>query len=209
MKPSNPHAAALRHLARRCEVMKGLIKRVGPCTLVAMPDDPFTLLVRCVISQQISTKAARSIFDRLAALVGGPPVKPEAIAALTDDQLAACGISGPKRRTIRALVEHFDANPHILPGIIDRDDDLIREQLVAIKGIGPWSVDMFLMFGLGRPDVLPVGDYGFRVGMMKAFGLRKQPKPDRLVKLTEHWRPYRSIATWYLWRSLGPVPQSE
>jgi DNA-3-methyladenine glycosylase II len=196
------YKTARRHLTRQCPVMKRLIGVVGPCTLTPNPADPFTLLVRCVISQQISTKAAESIFGRLAALVGGPPVPMAKIARLTDARLKSCGVSGPKQRTLRAVVEHVKANPKLLPSIEDRDDDTVREQLTEIKGIGPWSADMFLMFGLGRPDVLPVGDYGFRAALKNQFKLKELPDPKKATKLSEPWRPYRSIATWYLWRSL-------
>jgi len=182
--------------------MKELIGRVGPCRLKPNPDDPFTLLVRCIISQQISTKAAESIFGRLAAGVGGPPIAMGKVAKLADAQLQSCGVSGPKQRTLRAVIEHMTANPALLPGIVDRDDEAIRTQLTAIKGIGPWSADMFLIFGLGRPDVLPVGDFGFKMAVKNQFKLRKVPSTDGLVKRGEVWRPYRSIATWYLWRSL-------
>jgi DNA-3-methyladenine glycosylase II len=200
---------ARRHLSRKCPVMKKLIGTVGPCTLTPNPDDPFTLLVRCVISQQISTKAADSIYKRLAAAVGGPPVPMAKLAKLTEEQFKACGVSGPKQRTLRAVVDHAKANPKLLPGIAEREDDTIREQLVEIKGIGPWTVDMYLIFGLGRPDVLAVGDYGLRAALKTQFKLKDLPKADEAVRLTEPWRPYRSIATWYLWRSLGPVPQSK
>jgi 3-methyladenine DNA glycosylase/8-oxoguanine DNA glycosylase len=188
--------------------MKRLIGSVGPCTLTPNPADPFTLLVRCVISQQISTKAAASIFGRLAALVGGPPVPMAKLAKLSDAKFKSCGISGPKQRTLRAVIDHVKANPDLLPGIEERDDTTIHEQLTAIKGIGPWSADMFLIFGLGRPDVLAVGDYGLKVGLKQAFDLVDLPKPDEAAALTEHWRPYRSIATWYLWRSLE-LPKEE
>jgi DNA-3-methyladenine glycosylase II len=197
-----------RHLSRKCPVMKTLITRVGPCTLEVKPDDPFTLLVGCVISQQISTKAARSIYARLAAAVEGPPVPRDRIARMTEKQFKACGVSGPKQRTLKAVAAHVRANPELLPGIESRDDGLIREQLTAIKGIGPWSVDMFLMFSIGRPDVLPVGDLGLRAAIRNEFGLKDLPKPAEVEKIAEPWKPYRSIATWYLWRSLGPVKQS-
>lgn len=199
---------ARRHLARNCPVMKQIIDRVGPCTLRPMPEDPFTLLVRCVISQQISTKAAESIFGRLAALVGGPPVPMAKVAKLSDSSLQACGVSGPKQRTLRAVVEHIESNPDLLPGIADRDNETIHAQLTQIKGIGPWSADMFLIFGLGRPDVLPVGDFGFKMAVKNQFRLRKVPTADVLVKRSAPWRPYRSIATWYLWRSLEPAAKS-
>lgn len=197
---------ARRHLSGNCAVMKRLIAAIGPCTLTPNPADPFTLLVRCVISQQISTKAAESILGRLkAAVAEGDAIPMARLARLGEEELRECGISGPKQRALRAVIDHVKDNPAFLPGIDDRDDDLVREQLTEIKGIGPWTADMFLMFGIGRPDVLPVGDYGFRAALKIHFNLRKLPKPDKSIKLGEPWRPYRSIATWYLWRSLELV----
>ena len=196
-----------RHLSDNCPVMKRLIARVGPCTLEPYDLDPFTLLVRCVISQQISTKAAESISGRLTELVGdaesGAIPLPK-VAKLTDAKFKSCGISGPKQRTLRALVGHFKANPKLLPSIPELNDDAIREQLTAVKGIGPWTADMFLLFGLGRPDVWAVGDYGIKVAVKTQFGLRKLPDADRLVKIARPWEPHRSVASWYLWRSLDP-----
>ena len=194
---------ARRYLSASCPVMKQLIGAVGPCTLTPNSADPFTLIVRCVISQQISTKAAVSIFAKLSTAVGGGPAIPMAkVARLSDARLKACGISGPKQRALRAVIDHVKARPDLLPGIADRDDDAVREQLTEIKGIGPWSADMFLMFGLGRPDVLPVGDYGFRAALKVQFKLKELPHPMKATKLGEPWKPYRSVATWYLWRSL-------
>jgi DNA-3-methyladenine glycosylase II len=195
-----------RHLSRNCPVMKRVIADVGPCTMQPMPADPFTLLVRCVIYQQISTKAAKSIFEKLVAAVGGPSIPLAKLSRMTDARFRACGVSGPKQRTLRAVVEHVRANPDLLPGLADRDDDTIREQLTEIKGIGPWTVDMLLMFGLSRPDVLPVGDYGLRVAVQRAFNMRKLPEAEAIVKRAAPWQPYRSVATWYLWRSLAPAP---
>lgn len=208
MSTTNPHAKAVRHLTRKCEVMKRLVKQVGPCTWAPASDDPFTMLVRCVVYQQISTKAAKSIFDRLLTALGGAPVSRERVLAMTEAEFRACGVSGPKFRAIRAVAEHVDANPDLLPGITERDEPTLRKQLVAIKGIGHWSVDMFLMFGISRPDVLPVGDYGLRVAVKREFELPELPTPAELTEISEPWRPYRSVATWYFWRSLGPVPQS-
>ena len=201
---------ARRHLSASCPVMKHLIGAVGPCRLVPNPADPFTLLVRCVIFQQISTKAADSIFAKLATAVGGGPAIPMArLQRLTEAKLKACGISGPKQRALRAVIDHVKANPKLLPGIEERDNETIHEQLTEIRGIGPWSADMFLMFGLGRPDVLPVGDYGFRAALRTQFRLKELPDPPKSTKLAEPWRPYRSIATWYLWRSLELKPDTE
>jgi DNA-3-methyladenine glycosylase II len=208
MSTTNPHAKAVRHLSRKCPVMKRLVKQVGPCTWTPAADDPFTMLVRCVIYQQISTKAARSIYEKLLAGCGGAPVCHDRLLAMTEAEFRACGVSGPKQRAIRAIAEHVAANPDLLPGIDTRDEPTLRKQLVAIKGIGPWSVDMFLMFGLARPDVLPVGDYGLRAGVKKAFDLAELPTAAELEEIAAPWKPYRSVATWYFWRSLGPVPSS-
>jgi DNA-3-methyladenine glycosylase II len=202
-----------RHLSDNCPVMKRLIDRVGPCTLAPKRMDAFTLLVRCVISQQISTKAAESISQRLVAMVsGGAPngaIPLEKLAKLTDAKFKACGISGPKQRALRAIVAHVKAHPELLPGIPEFDDDAIREQLVAIKGIGPWTADMFLLFGLGRPDVWAVGDYGIKVAVKTQFNLRKIPDAAKMTKLARPWEPYRSVASWYLWRSLAPEYRDE
>lgn len=182
--------------------MRGLIKQVGPCTWTHEPDDPFALIVRCIIGQQISGKAAAAIHGRLTETLGRAGITPRRLAKLADDQFQACGISGPKRRAIRAVTEFMLANPRFLRGIPTMPDDELREQLVSIKGIGPWTVDMFLMFGLGRPDVLSAPDYGIRVGIKNLFGLPDLPKPKELERIAEPWRPHRSVAMWYVWRSL-------
>ena len=198
----NPHAKGTRHLSRNCPKLKDVIARVGPCTWAPAQDDPFTLIVRCIISQQIAGKAAESISARLVQVAGGSPISPKRLAKLTDEQYQACGVSGAKRRTFQAICDYVKANPDFLPGIATREDDELREQLVSIKGIGPWTVDMFLMFGLGRMDVLPVGDYGVKSGVQKLFGLVALPKPAELERIAEPWKPYRSMAAWYVWRSL-------
>ena len=215
-----------RYLSDNCPVMKGIVARVGRCTLAAKPDDPFTLLVRCVIGQQISTKAAASIFTRLVAAVNDPPRGPHPadgavmamwqrddavplakLATFAEADYRACGVSGPKQRSLRAVIDHVTAHPDLLPNIPTLEDEVIRERLVAIKGIGPWTADMFLLFGLGRPDVWPVGDYGIRVAVQKHFRMRKLPDAARLTKVAKPWAPYRSVASWYLWRSLEPQYQ--
>jgi DNA-3-methyladenine glycosylase II len=220
---STPHYKKVRqYLSNNCPVMNQLITRVGPCTLVPKGEDPFTLLVRCVIGQQISTKAASSIFNRLAEVVTGPPaphptdgtsvgmwqrettIPLAKLAKFTEAKYKACGVSGPKQRTLRAVIDHVRANPKLLTDIPELDDDAIRDQLTVIKGIGPWTVDMFLLFGLGRPDVWPVGDFGIRVAVRTQFNLRKLPDPAKLTKIAKPWGPYRSVASWYLWRSLDP-----
>src|SRR4051794_35476407 len=134
-KPAAPptraelYAKAVRHLSRKCPVMKRLVARVGPCTWTPVSDDPFTVLVRCVIYQQISTKAAKSIFDRLIAAAGGLPIDRGRLAALTEAEFQACGVSGPKQRTLRGVAEHVAANPDLLPSVPACDDALLRTRL--------------------------------------------------------------------------------
>ena len=135
-------------------------------------------------------------------MAGGSPISPKRLAKLTDEQYQACGVSGPKRRTFQAICDYVKANPDFLPGIATREDDQLREQLVSIKGIGPWTVDMFLMFAISRPDVLATGDYGIRAGMQKLFNLPALPKPAEMERLAEPWKPFRSVACWYVWRHL-------
>lgn len=195
---------ARAHLVRSCPVMKRVIGAVGPCTLAPFPGEAFTLLIRCVISQQISTKAASSIYDKLVAAVGDPAIPIVQLRQMTQEQLKSCGVSGPKQRTILAVMDHVMANPEFLTAIGDLDNDAIHAHLTAIKGIGPWTADMFLMFGIMRPDVLPVGDYGVRAAMKNLFRLRKLPDAAKCHKLGAPWQPYRTVASWYLWRSLEP-----
>ncbi len=200
---------ARAHLSRNCPVMKRVIGIVGPCTMASFPGDAFTLLVRCIIYQQISTKAAKSIFDRLLALIGDVSIPITKLANLSEEQFKACGISGPKQRTLRAVIDHVQANPTLLPGITAHDNETVHEQLTQIKGIGPWTADMFLMFGISRPDVFPVGDYGVRVAIQKQFRLRELPDAAKCLKIGKPWTPYRSVASWYLWRSLEPQYQQQ
>jgi DNA-3-methyladenine glycosylase II len=210
---STPHYKKVRrHLSDNCPVMKRIIDRVGPCTLTPNRRDPFTFLVRAVISQQISTKSAESISGRLVALVGdgsSGAIPLAKLATLTDEGFRSCGISAPKQRTIRAVVGHVQANPDLLPNVAGLDDETIREHLTSIKGIGPWTADMFLLFALGRPDIWPVGDYGVKVAVRAQFKLRKMPDAARLTKIARPWEPHRSVAVWYLWRSLEPQFQDE
>lgn len=204
---TNRHSAAVRHLSRRCPTIKSVIKRVGPCLWEPDDGDPFALIVRCIVGQQISGKAAESIFAKLTQSIGA--VTPRRLAKAADDQLQACGLSGGKRLAIRSVTEYVLANRTFLPGIPTAADDQLRDQLVSIKGIGPWTVDMFLMFSIGRPDVFSVTDYGIKVGMQKLFGLAALPKPAEMLELAERWRPHRSVAMWYVWRSLDLAKADE
>ena len=200
------YVEAARRLARRDPTLRDVIRRVGPCTL-RPHGDPLTVLVRTIISQQLSARVARVIEQRFFALTS-PPITPEQIDQMSDEQIRGCGISAAKVKSLRDLCRHLRSG--LVP--IDRLDSLSDEELhpilTQVYGIGPWSVDMFLIFCLGRLDVLPVGDLGLRLGVQAAYGLPEPPTPSDLTTLGQKWQPYRTVATWYMWRSRGEVPQS-
>jgi DNA-3-methyladenine glycosylase II len=199
-------AKAQRHLSRRDPVLKRLIKQIGPCTLVPNPDG-FSVLVRSIVSQQISSKAARSISARLEESLGG--IRPKNLLRAKDETLRAAGLSVAKTRAVRDLAEKVHGGEVPLNRLPEMPDEEVIECLLPVRGIGRWTAEMFLIFSLGRFDVLPVGDFGLREGVRRQYELDEQPGKQELEKLAEPWRPYRSIATWFMWRSFGPVPQSE
>jgi DNA-3-methyladenine glycosylase II len=194
---------ARRHLMRTDPKLGIIIKKVGPCELhIAGPRDPFETLTRSIASQQLSTKAADTIFGRFCDLFPkGRPV-PHGVMTLTDDQIRATGFSRPKVGYIRDLSAHVLDGRLDLKGLRKHSDEEVMRQLVAVKGIGRWTAEIFLMFRLGRPDILPADDLGLMNAAHRAYGLRKRPTPEQLRRLGEAWRPYRSVAAWYLWASL-------
>jgi DNA-3-methyladenine glycosylase II len=195
---------ARRVLMRRDPVLGKAIKQIGPCLLAERQrKDHLSALVGSIVSQQLSTKAAATIFGRLVALFPNNVIPgPEAIAALDDQTLRSVGLSGQKVSYLRDLCARLADGRLVLDDLGALDDEEVIARLVAVKGFGRWTAEMFLMFRLHRPDVLPVGDLGIVNAVQKLYGLRKRPDPKRLVKLGEPWRPYRSVACWYLWQSL-------
>ena len=197
---------ARRLLARRDPVLRDLMRRYGACGLAdSQHADPFVALVHAIISQQLSAKAAATIAGRFDALYSGFPT-PEQVAASPDEKLRAVGLSGQKLTYIRDLCRHVADGSLPLHNLDHMTDDAVIDALTRVKGVGRWTAEMFLMFRLHRPDVLPVGDLGIVKAVQKAYRLRKQPTADRLVRLGESWRPYRSVACWYLWASLDNTP---
>jgi DNA-3-methyladenine glycosylase II len=199
------YARARRLLLRRDPILAALIRQHGPCGIAdAVRADHFSALVRAIIFQQLSTKAASTIHDRLVALLPGRLPTPAALAGLTDDQFRAVGVSRQKAMYLRDLCEKVVRGDVSLDEaeIAALDDEAVILALSRVKGIGRWTAEMFLMFRLHRPDVLPVGDLGIVTAVQRVYGLRKRPTPDRLRRLAEPWKPYRSSACWYLWRSL-------
>ena len=194
--------------------MAGIIDRVGPCMLGHPTDrggpapDHYGALVRSIVGQQLSVLAARSIVGRLHARFGGRTPTPRQILDDDPEELrAAAGLSRSKTAFLRDLAEHVESGDLVLEELDDLTDAEVAERLTQVKGIGQWTVDMFLIFHLARPDVLPVGDLGVRRAAMIEYGLRKLPSPERLTKLARPWRPWRSVGTWYLWASLRVAPQ--
>ena len=201
------YTRARRLLLRRDPILAAIIREHGPCGLsAAQRADHFSALVRAIVFQQLSTKAASTIYSRLVALLPGGELTPAALAAVSDEQLRSAGISRQKAGYLRDLCQKVSTKFVPLDDLEHMDDEQVIAALTAIKGIGRWSAEMFLMFRLHRPDVFPIGDLGIVNAVMKAYRLRKKPSPDRLRRLGENWKPYRSVASWYLWRSLGNAP---
>ena len=188
---------------RRDPVLAGVIRRVGPCRMAERQRaDHLTALVGAIVGQQLSTKAAATIFGRLVALFPDGDLRPSAIGAASDEALRGAGLSGQKVGYLR------DLSARIMDGRLQLDelealpDEHVIERLTAVKGFGRWTAEMFLMFRLHRPDVLPAGDLGIVNAISRLYRLRKRPDAKRILKIGEAWRPYRSVASGYLWESL-------
>jgi DNA-3-methyladenine glycosylase II len=199
----------VRHLRRVDPHLRAIIDRVGPCRLEPYADR-FSALVRSIVSQQISSKAARSINLKLLAL-GGDPHSPERLIKLGEMQLRSVGLSGPKARYVLNLAEAVVAGELPLDDFDDTwDDETIIEKLTAVKGIGVWTAEMFLIFVMNRPDVLPTRDLGVRSALRERHGLTELPAPRECHALAQSWRPYCSVASWYIWRGTdAPKPSPD
>ncbi len=202
----DPWAAAVEHLRRVDPHLKAIIDRIGPCRLEPHPDR-FSALVRSIVGQQISTKAARSIYMKLTAL-GGDPLRAERLIELGEAELRTAGLSSGKARYILNLAEAVVSGEVPLEEFDETwDDQTITQSLTAVKGIGVWTAEMFLIFVMNRPDVFPAGDLGVRVALRDRHGLAELPVPRDCHSLAEPWRPYRTIASWYIWRGIDtPTP---
>jgi DNA-3-methyladenine glycosylase II len=198
-----------RHLRKADPVMRAMVDAHGPLDFDGRrgrPQDAYGALVRSIVGQQLSTKAARTIYERLIAIFDGHTPTPEELIAADPDEIRAAGLSRPKISYLR------DLGQHIIDGELEVDrlqrlpDHEVTEQLTAVKGLGRWTADMFLMFHLKRPDILPVGDLGIRRAVERAYGLDEMPAPDELERMAEPWRPHRTLACLYLWESLDNAP---
>jgi len=202
------HAAmsklAVRHLSKVDPVMRALILRVGPCGLAVRNQQPFETLVRAIAHQQIHGRAAAAILGRFLALFPGRRFPaPADVAAMPAGRMRRAGFSRGKIRAIKHIARKARAGLVPTRRACHRlSDEVIIERLTELHGVGQWTVEMLLLFTLGRPDVLPVDDFGVREGFKVAYGRRKQPTPKQLLRYGERWRPYRSVAAWYLWRAV-------
>jgi DNA-3-methyladenine glycosylase II len=200
--PKRPSpAVSLRHLRQADPVLAAIIDRVGPYA-IEYREPIFQTLVRSIVYQQLNGKAALTIFNRLAEAAKADPLTPESILRLRPARMRSLGLSKQKLTYIRELARFtksgeidFDLYPTL-------EDKHVIEHLTRVKGVGVWTAHMFLMFALRRPDVLPTGDFGVRAAMKKAYNLPEMPTPAEMERIAQSWRPYSSVATWYLWRSL-------
>lgn len=193
---------ARRHLMRCDPRLAPLIKRVGRCGLSdARPAAHFAALVRAILSQQLSGKAAETIHGRVVALVDGAGgVTPAGVLAADPLALRAAGVSGPKIAYLRDLAGRVEAGQLDLDALDLHSDEDVITAITAVKGLGRWSAEMFLMFQLNRADIFPAGDLGIVKGMQLLLGMKRRPAPVTMLRAAENWRPYRSVAAWYLWR---------
>lgn len=193
-------ARAARAIRRKDPVLGAVVAKVGPCPL-APRGDPYRYLVRSVLFQQITGHAALAIERRLKAAFGGRVPPPAKLRAAPEATLRGVGLSRQKVASLHSIAAAFDDGLLHNRRFARLDDDAVVAAVTQVRGVGEWTAHMLLMFSLGRPDVLPVGDYGIRKAARDLYGLADLPKPKELTALAEPWRPYRSVASWYLWRS--------
>jgi len=201
----------VEHLRAADPVMREIVERYGPNGLSERREghqtEHYGALVRSIVGQQLSTKAAAAIYRRLAERFGGrAPTPGEVLADDPEELRAAAGLSRAKVTFLRSLAEHVENGSLELDRLDSMDDEQVLTELVAVKGIGPWSAHMFLMFHLERPDILPVGDLGIRKSMMLLYGLPEMPAPAVMEAIAEPWRPFRTLGCRYLWRALDNEP---
>jgi DNA-3-methyladenine glycosylase II len=199
-------AEAVEHLRQVDPILSRAIDLVGDCRLSKKANN-FDAFVRIIAGQQLSGKAAESIYRKVQSLNKGKILTPQVVAKLTDQQLRGAGLSAAKVVCVRSLAEHVTSKKLPIRKLESLEDHQIAELITAVKGMGPWSAQMYLMFVLNRLDVFPIRDLGIRKGMMNLYG--RKLTEQRMLKISEKWRPYRTVASYYLWRSLDATPRPE
>ena len=199
--------AAEQHLAQHDKKLAKVISRSGPCRIKPHTDH-YGELVGSMVGQQLSSIAAGTIWRRVLDLFGGKMPTPEELIKIEDQKLRDVGLSWNKVRYVKDLAQHIIDGRLDLDHIATIPNEQVIEQLMAVKGLGEWSAHMFMMFGLGRLDILPVGDLGVRKAVMKLYGLKEMPTPEQIITISNknRWHPYESVASWYLWQSLDNNP---
>lgn len=196
---------ARRHFAAADPLMLALMARIGPCRLdTRVAPDAFTALVRAIVAQQVSAKAAATVFARVIALMPAGRLRAGAILDLDPEMLRATGLGPTKTRYVRELAARVDDGRLPVARLSRMDDDAVVERLVDLPGIGRWTAEVFLIFQLQRPDVFPADDLALLSAMARVYGWPARPKAREARVFAERWQPYRSIASWYLWRSISP-----
>ncbi len=193
-------AEAEKHLSKRDKKLAKLIRDVGPCTIGESNSSKFEMLISTVISQQLSGAASTTIFNRLLECAGGRTNLAKRLKSLSFEEIRACGVSSTKANSILQIAELVTAKHLDLDALNDHDDEAVYRTLTSITGVGPWTVQMFLMFALQRTDIFSPGDAGLRRGLMRLYGMQDKPTETDMLTITEKWRPYRTVASWYLWR---------
>jgi len=191
---------AIKHLNSSDKVLSALIRKHGPCTITPALDNPFHALTSSIISQQLSAHAARAIKGRLFDLLGVEHFTPKNILKMSSKTSRAAGLSQPKFKYIQRLASAVENGELDFESIAKYEDEEIISKLIIFSGIGRWTAEMFLIFGLGRPDVLSVNDAGLKRGFKITYKLPESPSEDEMISISDSWRPYRSVASWYLWR---------
>jgi DNA-3-methyladenine glycosylase II len=207
-------AEARAALAAADPTMAALIERVGEIDVATRlrrrseerPADAYGALLRAIVGQQLSTKAARTIYGRVLDLFGGATPSPEQLLEASEEELRACGLSGRKVEYVRDLAAHVLGGELELDRLGDLSDEEVIAEIVAVRGLGQWTAEMFLIFHLERPDILSGGDLGIRKAVQVEYELEEMPVPARVLEIGEAWRPHRSLASLYLWESLAAVP---
>ena len=200
------NGAAARKLAASDPVLAGIIKGVGPCPLTPTPNvELFQALLRSIIYQQLHGKAAAAIHGRVVKLM--PDVNAAALETLPDAALRAAGLSANKLLAVRDLASRtIDGTVPAAESVATLGDGELIERLTKVRGVGPWTVQMLMIFYLGRPDVMPTGDFGIRKAFSLLYRRGRTVKPEAILRHSKRWQPHRSVASWYLWRSLDPAP---
>jgi DNA-3-methyladenine glycosylase II len=191
---------AIRHLKSSDRVLAALIEEHGTCTITPALDNPFHALVSSIISQQISASAARAIRGRMFDLLGANHFTPEGILKMASKDYRAAGLSRAKMEYVRELALAVKNGEFDFYSLAECEEEEIISKLVKLSGVGRWTAEMFLIFGFGKPDVLSVNDAGLKRAFKLAYNLQQMPSADEMISIGEPWRPYRSVASWYLWR---------